>query len=146
MKRLGFTRGQLIGLGLGVPLLAYGLRGVLVDARRTHPGELARWLVGSAILHDALLVPVVLAVSVIVTRLTPAWARPPALWALATSAVLALYAWPFVRGYGRNPSVPSLLARNYASGLAAYAGVVVVVATAWALLRRRREAARAADA
>lgn len=137
MRRLGFTKGQLVGLALGLPLLAYGVRGVLVDARRTHPGELARWLVGSAVLHDVVLVPVVLLASVLVVRLTPAWARVPALWALATSAMLALYAWPFLRGYGRNPSVPSLLARDYVAGLAAYVAAVVVIALAWALLRRR---------
>lgn len=137
MRRLGFTKGQLVGLALGLPLLAYGVRGVLVDARRTHPGELARWLVGSAILHDVVLVPVVLLASVLVVRLAPAWARVPALWALATSAMLALYAWPFLRGYGRNPSVPSLLARDYVAGLAAYVAAVVVIALAWALLRRR---------
>jgi hypothetical protein len=119
---------------------------VLVDARLTHPAELGRWLVGSAVLHDAVLVPVVLVVSVVVTRITPAWARPPVLWALATSAILAIYAWPFVRGYGRNPSVPSLLARDYGSGLAAYVGVVVVVAAMWALLRRRRAARQVVDA
>lgn len=139
MRRLGFTRGQLIGLALGLPLLGYGFRGVLVDARQTHPAELGRWLVGSAILHDLVLVPIVLVASVLVTRMTPRWARPPVLWALATSAIIAIYAWPFVRGYGTDPRVPSLLARNYGAGVAAYVAVVVVIAAVWALLRRRAE-------
>jgi len=142
VSRLGFTRGQVVGLALAFPLLGYGFRGVLVDAGQTHPAELGRWLVGSAILHDALLVPLVLLVSVAVARLSPSWARPPALWALATSAILAVYAFPFVRGYGRNPSVPSLLARDYVAGLAAYVAVVLVVAVAWALVRRRSAGGR----
>lgn len=144
MRRLGFTKGQLIGLALGLPVLAYGVRGVLVDARRTHPFELGRWIVGSAIVHDALVVPIVLAVSFVVTRLVPPWARPPLLWALATSTILTVYAWPFVRGYGHNPSVPSLLARNYASGLLAYLAVVAAVAVAWAIVRRRSTVRRSA--
>lgn len=137
MRRLGFTRGQLIGLALGLPLLGYGFRGVLVDAGQTHPAELGRWVVGSAILHDLVLLPIVLVASALVTRVTPTWARPPVLWALGTSSIIAIYAWPFVRGYGTDPRVPSLLARDYAAGVGAYVAVVVVMAAAWALLRRR---------
>jgi hypothetical protein len=83
------------------------------------------------------LVPIVLVASVLVTRVTPTWARPPVLWALGTSSIITIYAWPFVRGYGTDPRVPSLLARDYAAGVGAYVAVVVVIAAAWALLRRR---------
>lgn len=137
MRRLGFARGQLVELALGLPMLAYGVRGVILDPRGTHPFGLGRWIVGSAIVHDALLVPVVLVVSFLVARLLPTRARPPVLWALTTSAILAASAWPFIRGYGRDPRIPSLLARNSATGLLALVGVVAVVAAAWASIRRR---------
>jgi hypothetical protein len=39
-------------------------------------------------------------------------------------------AWPFVRGYGRQPGNPSLLPRNYAAGLAAYLAAIWTVALA----------------
>ena len=48
----------------------------------------------------------------------------------ATSAVLAVVAWPFVRGYGRQPGNPSLLPRNYAAGLVVYLAAIWTVALA----------------
>lgn len=135
------TRGLLIGLALGLPLVAYGLRGMLVDAERTHPGELGRWIVGAAVVHDVLIVPVVLAVGLILRRLCPPKLWPSARWALFTSAVLTALAWPFIRGYGRRSSIPSLLPRNYAAGLLAALAAVWLTAALWALagyLRRSR--------
>jgi hypothetical protein len=126
--------------------MGYGLRGVLVDAASTRPGELGRWLVGGALVHDLVLVPLVLAVGWGVHRLVPAGpTRRVLTWCLATSGVLALVAWPFVRGYGRQASNPSLLARDYARGLVTYI-VVVWAVGAFVLLAaavRSRRASRA---
>ena len=47
-------RGLLVGLAVGLPVIAYGVRGLLVDADRTQPAELARWIVGAAVVNDAL--------------------------------------------------------------------------------------------
>lgn len=135
------TRGLLIGLILGLPLLAYGLRGVMIDAERTHPAELGRWIVGAAVVHDVLIVPVVLTVGVALRRWCPAGLWPSVRWALFTSAVLTALAWPFIRGYGRRSSIPSLLPRNYAAGLLAALAAVWLTAALWALaghVRRTR--------
>ena len=131
-------RGLLIGLALGLPVMAYAVRGSFVDRDLTHPTELARWIVGLAVLHDLVLVPVVLILGVGLRRLVPTASWPPVRTALLTTAVLVAVGWPFVRGYGRNPSVPSLLPRNYATGLAAAVGVVWLVAAGWSALRLRR--------
>jgi hypothetical protein len=117
--------GRWIGLALGLPIVAWGIRGVLLGSRRTHPAELARWIVGSAVVHDALLLPVVLAVAVLARRVVPSRAWPAVRWALATTGVLVLVSWPFVRGYGRRASNPSLLPRDYGTG------VLVAVALVW---------------
>lgn len=129
---------------MGVPVMAYGVRGVFVDAASTKPGELGRWLVGGALVHDLVLVPMVLVVGWALHRLVPAGpTRRVLTWCLATSGVLALVAWPFVRGYGRQASNPSLLARDYGRGLAAYVAVVwligATVLVAAAYFRRRRD-------
>jgi hypothetical protein len=135
-------RGLVIGLVLGVPVMAYAVRGALVDAADTHPAELARWIVGLALLHDLALVPLVLAAGVILRRRVPPRVWPPVRAALLASAVLVAVGWPFVGGYGRSPGVPSLLPRDYATGLALGLLVVWLVAATWigvgALLRRRR--------
>ena len=65
-------RGLLVGLALGLPVVAFGVWGVLVDGPRTHPAELARWLIGAALVHDLVLVPLALAAACAARRLTPA--------------------------------------------------------------------------
>jgi hypothetical protein len=121
--------------------MTYAVRGALVDEHLTRPAELARWIVGLAVVHDLVLVPLVLAVSAALHRLVPPRARPPIRTALLVSATLAAVAWPFARGYGRNPAVPSLLPRNYTTGLLAAVALTWLAASAWLLvshLRRSR--------
>jgi hypothetical protein len=130
-------RGLWIGLALGLPVMAFGLGGALVDAERTHPFELARWVIGLALVHDLVVVPVTLALGSALRRVT-GWAWPAVGWALAASAVLTAFALPFIRGYGRDPTIPSLLDRDYALGLAVFVAAVwgiaavVIAATCWA--------------
>lgn len=131
-------RGLLIGLGLGLPVIGYGIRGALVDAADTHPPELARWVVGAALVHDLVVVPLAVAVALLVRRLTPPRAWPPVRAGLAATGVLALVGWPFVRGYGRDPTNPSLLPRNYGAGLAVAIGVVWLTVAAWVAWRAIR--------
>jgi hypothetical protein len=131
-------RGLLIGLALGLPVIGYGLRGAIVDAADTHPAELARWVIGTALIHDLVVVPVAAAVALVVRRYTPARAWPPVRSGLAATAMLALVGWPFVRGYGDDPTNPSLLPRNYGAGLAAAIGVVWLAVATWAAWRHGR--------
>jgi hypothetical protein len=120
-------RGLLVGLALGLPVLAFGVWGVLVDADRTHPAELARWVVGSAVAVDLLVGPGAIALGAVARRVTPGPWWPTVRGALMVTASLAVVGWPFVRGYGDDPANPSLLPRDYLLGLA------VAVAAAWAL-------------
>ena len=136
-------KGLWIGLALGLPLIGWGIRGILIEGARTHPAELGRWIIGSAIVHDALLVPVVLTVGVLARRAVPAPAWMPVRWALATTGVLVLVSWPFLRGYGRRPGNPSLLPRDYGAGVAVAVAVVWLAAALVATHRVRR--ARAHD-
>lgn len=131
-------RGLLVGLALGVPVMAYAVRGAVVDEHVTHPFELARWVVGLAVVHDVVLVPIVLAVGVGLRRVVPATAWPPVRAGLLTTAVLGVVAWPFVRGYGRSSTIPSLFPRNYAAGLLAALAVVWLLVAAWWLIAKRR--------
>lgn len=130
--------GLLVGLVLGLPVMAYGVRGALVDAADTHPAELARWVVGMAVVNDLLVVPAAMAVGLAGRRWTRAWAWPAVRAGLLTTAVLAAVAWPLVRGYGADPRDPSLLPRDYGAGLAAALAVVWASVLVAALLARRR--------
>jgi hypothetical protein len=135
-------RGLLVGLALGLPIVAFGVRGVLVDAARTHPAELSGWIVGSAVATDLLVVPGAVAVGAVAHRFTPRSWWPTVSAALMVSGALILVGWPFVRGYGRDPANPSLLPRDYAAGLAlavaaAWVVAAAVLAARWAARRRR---------
>jgi hypothetical protein len=138
--------GLVAGLVLGLPLVAVGLRGALVNADRTHPAELAAWVVGSAVVHDVVVVPAVVAVGWLGRRVVPAPAWPAVRAGLAAAGVLAVVAWPFVRGYGRDPANPSLLPRDYGAGLAAGLAAIALATAAASLvavLRARRRPRRA---
>lgn len=135
----------IVGVIVGLPLLVVGVLGAVADGDRTKPFELARWVVGADLAHDLVLAPVVVGVSWLVGRIVPPVARGPVRWAAATTGVLCLIAWPFVRGYGRNETVPSLLDRNYATGLAAYVAAIWFLALIWIAVRRARHSAPATD-
>ena len=134
-------RGLVVGLALGAPVAGYGVWGALHEAARVHPPELARWVVGAAVLNDLVLLPIVLAAGWVARRRVPAGAWPAVRTGLIVSGVLALVAWPFVRGYGRSPSNPSLFPRNYATGLATALALVWLFVAAWVAVGRWRRRA-----
>lgn len=124
----------------GWVVMAAGAWGLLSDADRTRPVESARFVLGAAVVHDLLLAPVVVLVGLGVAKVVPAWARRPVQAALIVSAIVALFSIPFVRGYGRVATNPSILPRNYGAGLA------VILAWIWGIAAvaagRRWRAAR----
>lgn len=129
-------RGFWIGLAIGVPIMALGVRGAISEAARTHPPELARWVIGSALVHDGLLLPIVAAVAYLARRVVPDQIWPGVRWAMFTTAVLGLIGWPFVRGYGRSTN-RTLFPRNYGMGLAVAIGLVWAAAALWMVVRWR---------
>ena len=136
-------RGLVAGLVLGVPLMLVGARAALVAARDTHPAELARWVVGAAVVHDLVLLPVVAVLGWALRHLTPQPARPAVRAGTMVVGSLALVAWPYALGYGASSGNPSLLPRNYVLGtLVAGAAVaaVTVAAAVRAVVRARRQA------
>lgn len=141
-----------ITTAVGWSVIAGAVIGAFADRRDAQPTVLARWLVSSALLHDLLWLPIVAVVGAVLARAGRGGRVPAAVrWAVATSAVLMLIAWPFVRGYGRNRGNPSLLPRNYAHGLLAYllltwllAGLTLAVGR-WRAGRRRAAPEREAE-
>jgi hypothetical protein len=118
-----------ISTAVGWTVMLGAVIGAFADRRDAQPTVLARWLVGSALLHDLLWLPIVAAVGALLARAGRGGRVPgPVRWAVATSALLVVIAWPFVRGYGRNRGNPSLLPRNYAHGLVAYLALTWLLA------------------
>ena len=123
----------------GWAIIAWGLRGVLHHHLDTRPPELLRFVAAGILAHDVVFVPLMLAAGLVVSRAVPGPARALVQAVLFISGVVALFAYPEVRGYARVLHNPTSLPHNYAAHLAA---VVVAVAGATAALGLRERAAR----
>lgn len=121
-------------------LIAVGLRGVFSHRLDTRPAQLARFVVGGALIHDLLVAPVVIGVGVAVARVVKGRARSVLQAALLATAALALFSYPLVRAYGKAAHNPTSVPRNYAANLAIVLGVVWAVAALVVAVRvARRE-------
>ena len=124
----------------GWAVIAFGVRGIIQHSVDTRPGNLARFVVGGALLHDLVVAPLAIGVGVLVARAVPGRARAVVQGALAITAIVALFAYPLVRAYGLAANNPTSLPHNYAANLLVVLGVVWAVAAALVILRIRRPA------
>lgn len=124
--------------------MAAGAWGLVSEADRTRPADAARFVLGLAVAHDVLIAPLAVLAGWVVARLVPAPARAPVQAALVASAFVVAFAFPFVRGYRRVATNPSILPRDYGRGTVAVVIAVWTVAAVVLLagLRRRRRAGR----
>lgn len=131
------------GLIVGGAIMAWAVHGAFVDADATRPPLLAGWVLGAAVVHDAVVAPVATVVALLVAWRLPVWWGRPVAAALAGSALLLLFAYPLLRGFGLRPGNPSALPRDYGTAAVAllaalWLGAVFVVVTR--AIRRRRSA------
>jgi len=111
------------GLVAGWGVMGFGLAGLFDNAERTHPVSFGVWFLGSALVHDALIAPVVFALAIATVRLVPARIRPFLQTGLILSAAVVVVAFPMIAGPGK-PGNPSALPRNYPAGLAIILGLI----------------------
>jgi hypothetical protein len=128
---------------LGWAVIGVGLRGIFEKHVDTRPGQLARFVVGGALLHDLFVAPLVILAAVLLARAVPGRLRPFVQAAVVVSAVVALFAYPLVRAYGLAANNPTSLPHNYAANLLVVLAVVAAVAAALALRRLRGTGHRA---
>ena len=116
-----------VALAVGWSMIAFGIHGIIDRVGgRTNPVGLARLFIGLNLVHDVVVAPVVIVAGVALGRVLPRAVRPVIQGALIVSAVVVLYAYPLVCGYGRIAESPSVLPLDYGHGL------LVVLATIWA--------------
>ncbi len=125
---------------LGWAVIAWGVRGVFVHSLDTRPANLAKFVLGGALLHDLLIAPLIIGVGILVARSVPGRARAVVQGALAVSGIVALFAYPLVRAYGLAANNPTSLPHNYTANLLVVLGLVWAVAAGLVILRLRRPA------
>lgn len=142
----GYPRAFWPALAVGFAVIAVGVRGLLLNADSLMPTKPLGWLVlfvSGNLVHDFIVVPVVLVVGALVSRLPLAGAiRRPLQFALFCSAVILLFVYPFARGYGLNRTNPSVLPQDYVQGTAVVLAFVWAAAIFWSLwlFQRRKRA------
>lgn len=72
-------------ISAGAAILLYGAAGLLTEPQIQHPGNVAAWLAGGVLLHDAVLAPVVFALCWLAARRT----TPRIRWILASVLLIA---------------------------------------------------------
>ena len=125
----------------GWAIIGVGLRGIVMHSVDTRPANLARFVVGGALVHDLLIAPVVIVLAITVAHAVPGRARVAVQVALAVTGMVTLFSYPLVRAYGLATNNPTSLPHNYAANLAIVLGVVWAVAAVAIVVRLRHRPA-----
>lgn len=78
----------------------------------------ARWIVGAALVHDAVVLPLVLGVGWLLARWLPVAFRVPVRTALVMGTIVSLAVWPIAARWGARTDNPSILPLPVARNLA----------------------------
>ncbi len=100
------------------------------------------WLAGGVLVHDAIIAPITLLVTLVAGRLVPAPARTRVLVGLVVLATVTVTAIPVLGRWGARPDNPTLLDRNYVAGWLVFAALVLLgtlLAGPLGRLRRSRQ-------
>jgi hypothetical protein len=129
-----------VSAAAGWAVIAWGLRGIFQHSLDTRPANLARFVVGGALLHDLFVAPLVIVAGVLLARTVPRRARAVVQGALAVSGIVALFSYPLVRAYGLAANNPTSLPHNYTANLLVVLGLVWAVAAGVVIMRLRNPA------
>lgn len=94
---------------LGWALVVGAVVGALGDDRLRGAGSWVRWLVGSAVVHDLVVLPLVVATGWAVSRFVPLAWRTPVRTAAVVGAIITATVWPIARRWGARDDNPSIL-------------------------------------
>ena len=135
-----------IALGAaGIALMLVGLARVAGD-NLSDLTNVAVFLVGGVIVHDAVIAPLLVVLGLVGTRVLPSWSRGPAAAGLLVLGSVTLMAIPVLGRFGAKTDDPGLLNRPYGLLWLAFAVLVLAAVVLVSFLNRRRATRPAARA
>jgi hypothetical protein len=111
-------------IAVGAVVMGYAVLGAATDPD-LKPGGVVLFLAAVLVAHDAVLVPLTIAVGALVGRFAPPWSQPSIRAAAIVSLAVSVVALPLVLGHGRSADNPSILPLAYGRGL------LLVLAATW---------------
>ena len=123
-------------IALGAVVMGYAILGAATDPG-LKPGGVVLFLAAVLVGHDAVLLPVTIAVGALLGRFVPSWTRPSIRAAAIVSLAVGVVALPLVLGYGRSADNPSVLPLAYGRGLTFFLVAVWAAALISAVVARR---------
>ncbi|MEO7350371.1 MAG: hypothetical protein ABIW17_00605 [Marmoricola sp.] len=85
------------------------------------------WLAGGVVIHDGVIAPITIAVTVLATRVLPSRARVRVTVGVIVLATVTITAIPVLGRFGARPDNPTILPRNYLLGWLVLAVLVLLV-------------------
>lgn len=120
----------------GLAAVGWGAAGLLRSSADVPLGSWSVWFVGSALVHDLVLAPLVVVIGALSARLLPREARGPVVAGLVISGPLVLIGGLFALDPG-GVDEPGFLPLPYGRNLVLLVGAVLTVAAVWAVARTR---------
>jgi len=131
-----------VGLVLGWTAIAYALWGMYSQKADANPPGLLKWVFGLAVLHDAVVAPVVTITGLLLAWILPRWARGPVIAAIGVSVLVAIFSIPLVRTFGKRELNSSTLPLDYGRNLVMVLVAIWLVAALTIVVRALRRTSR----
>ena len=133
----------------GFVVMGWAVWGVFAESERTAPASWFTWLIGGALVHDLVVLPLVVLVGIgFASMARPGLARCLR-WAVAVGAVITVASFPVVARFGERSDNPTVLplpaGRNLVFIWLGLLAVAVVVGVVWDSRLAARSAAGGGD-
>ena len=127
-----------VAIGVGFVVMGWALLGVFRESERTHPLSWFTFLVGAAVVHDGIVIPVVIVLGAALAAMRRSGVRTALRWAVAVGAIVTLASLPVVLRLGERPDNDTLLPLAAGTNLAVMWAVLLVGSVAVGLVLDRR--------
>lgn len=113
---------------IGVAAIGYGALRILTDAKDTKPIALLKWLIGSLLVHDLLIAPVVIGIGWLLARFVPPRARAFVQAGLVTGGLVSALGLILIWRQGKSSARSlALLQQNYTANLLVLLAIIAAV-------------------